>query len=267
MILTQSYIPGASATSLGQQWDLAYGIGNGGFSAKADVYQDEVNVGGVQSKAVVVGRLSDGSTLDLGTADALFGLGGTHPHGDSTPAFIESLYSGGGWPDYTFTLDLTPSGGSMSIGPAPGGLAWVELDGRANGDWLVRGSVGSVGVGSVGFTAFVDSGSSYIMLPATSLESIAKEAGLSTYSDGGDTIYMYGDCSSNPKIAFTFGSAHVELSQASLWSGGVPPESIQAPANNCVAGFAGLKSLQEGESWLLGEYWATGWNRRSRSEE
>ncbi|KAG8717152.1 Type I transmembrane sorting receptor [Ceratobasidium sp. 394] len=231
-------------------FSISYGDGS---TASGPIYSDTVAVGGLSATGQYFSPVtSESSSFSSDPSDGIMGLAFSSISSIGAPTFIENLYSQRKISAPTFGFRLASSGSELYLGGADtskytGAITYASLTSKTY--WLTSGSAGSASTTAYTGPMIIDSGTTLVVGPTSSVSAFWSKLGgkaCSTSVCGASGYYTF-PCSSPPQVSFTFSGRKFPISTNDINLG-----STDDSGTTCVGAIVGTSGVPD-NAWIVGD--------------
>ncbi|KAG8747738.1 Type I transmembrane sorting receptor [Ceratobasidium sp. 414] len=246
------YSTSKSSTSSKKSGTFSISYGDGS-TASGPIYSDTVTVAGLSVTGQYFSPVtSESSSFSSDPSDGIMGLGFSSISSIGAPTFIENLYSQGKISSPTFGFRLASSGSELFLGGADtskytGTITYASLTSETY--WLTSGSAGAGSTTAYTGAMIIDSGTTLVVGPTSSVSSFWSKIGgkaCSTSVCGASGYYTF-PCSSPPSVFFTFNGRKFSVSTNDINLG-----STDSSGTTCVGAIVGTSGVPD-NAWIVGD--------------
>ncbi|KAG8735801.1 Type I transmembrane sorting receptor [Ceratobasidium sp. 414] len=246
------YSSSKSSTSSKKSGTFSISYGDGS-TASGPIYSDTVTVSGLSVTGQYFSPVtSESSSFSSDPSDGIMGLAFSSISSLGAPTFIENLYSQGKISSPTFGFRLTSSGSELYLGGADtakytGTITYASLTSQTY--WLTSGSAGAGSTTAYTGAMIIDSGTTLIVGPTSSVSSFWSKIGGKACSTSvcGTTGYYTFPCASPPNVFFTFNGRQFPVSTNDINLG-----STDSSGTTCVGAIVGTSGVPD-NAWIVGD--------------
>ncbi|KAG8697413.1 Type I transmembrane sorting receptor [Ceratobasidium sp. 395] len=246
------YSSSKSSTSSKKSGTFSISYGDGS-TASGPIYSDTVTVAGLSATGQYFSPVtSESSSFSSDPSDGIMGLAFSSISSIGAPTYIENLYSQGKISSPTFGFRLASSGSELYLGGVDtakytGTITYASLTSKTY--WLTSGSAGAGSTTAYTGAMIIDSGTTLVVGPTSSVSSFWSKIGgkaCSTSVCGASGYYTF-PCSSPPSVFFTFNSKKFLVSTKDISLG-----STDSSGTTCVGAIVGTSGVPD-NAWIVGD--------------
>ncbi|KAG8739688.1 Type I transmembrane sorting receptor [Ceratobasidium sp. 428] len=231
-------------------FSISYGDGS---TASGPIYSDTVTVAGLSVTGQYFSPVtSESSSFSSDPSDGIMGLAFSSISSIGAPTYIENLYSQGKISSPVFGFRLASSGSELYLGGADtskytGTITYASLTSKTY--WLTSGSAGAGGTTAYTGPMIIDSGTTLVVGPTSSVSSFWSKIGGKACSTSvcGTSGYYTFPCSSPPSVSFTLGGRSFPISPNDINLG-----STDSSGKTCVGAIVGTSGVPD-NAWIVGD--------------
>ncbi|KAG8700363.1 Type I transmembrane sorting receptor [Ceratobasidium sp. 395] len=231
-------------------FSISYGDGS---TASGPIYSDTVTVAGLSVTGQYFSPVtSESSSFSSDPSDGIMGLAFSSISSIGAPTYIENLYSQGKISSPVFGFRLASSGSELYLGGVDsakytGAITYVSLTSKTY--WLTSGSAGAGSTTAYTGAMIIDSGTTLVVGPTSSVSSFWSKIGGKACSTSvcGTSGYYTFPCSSPPSVFFTFNGKKFPVSANDINLG-----STDSSGTTCVGAIVGTSGVPD-NAWIVGD--------------